>query len=74
MTQLSNQFDSQTNNAQLGFRLGFHRLPAALYSRVSTKDKGQETANQLHQLREFCAAQGWAIVQEEKPTGPSSKR
>jgi DNA invertase Pin-like site-specific DNA recombinase len=26
----------------------------AIYARVSTKDKGQDTANQLHQLREFA--------------------
>jgi DNA invertase Pin-like site-specific DNA recombinase len=32
-------------------------MRAALYTRVSTKDKGQETANQLRQLREFCASQ-----------------
>jgi len=37
---------------------------AALYTRVSTRDKGQETANQLQQLRQFCAAQDWTIVQE----------
>jgi DNA invertase Pin-like site-specific DNA recombinase len=37
---------------------------AALYTRVSTRDKGQETANQLGQLRDFCAAQGWPIVAE----------
>ena len=41
-----------------------HRLRAALYCRVSTRDKGQETANQLDQLRDFAAAQGWAIVHE----------
>jgi predicted site-specific integrase-resolvase len=27
----------------------------AIYSRVSTKDKGQDVENQLRQLREFCA-------------------
>lgn len=36
----------------------------ALYSRVSTKDKGQDVQNQLRQLREFCSKQGWPIVQE----------
>jgi hypothetical protein len=39
-------------------------MKAALYTRVSTRDKGQETANQLNHLREFCAAQGWPIVNE----------
>jgi DNA invertase Pin-like site-specific DNA recombinase len=36
----------------------------ALYSRVSTKDKGQDVENQLRQLREFCSKQGWPIVRE----------
>jgi len=36
----------------------------AIYSRVSTKDKGQDVENQLRQLREFCSKQGWAIVRE----------
>jgi DNA invertase Pin-like site-specific DNA recombinase len=31
---------------------------------VSTKDKGQETENQLRQLRDFCERQGWPIVHE----------
>ncbi len=35
-----------------------------LYTRVSTHDKGQETANQLNQLREFCSAQNWPIIVE----------
>jgi DNA invertase Pin-like site-specific DNA recombinase len=37
----------------------------AIYSRVSTKDKGQDTENQLRQLRDFCSKQeGWGIVHE----------
>lgn len=36
----------------------------AIYSRVSTKDKGQDVENQLRQLREFCSKQGWVIVRE----------
>lgn len=36
----------------------------AIYCRVSTKDKGQDTENQIRQLREFCAKQGWTIVFE----------
>jgi DNA invertase Pin-like site-specific DNA recombinase len=39
-------------------------MRAALYTRVSTRDKGQETTNQFAQLREFCVAQGWPIVAE----------
>ena len=36
----------------------------AIYGRVSTKDKGQETENQLRQLRDFCSRQGWEIAVE----------
>lgn len=36
----------------------------AIYSRVSTKDKGQDTENQLRQLRDFCAKQGYDIAME----------
>lgn len=36
----------------------------ALYSRVSTKDKGQDVRNQTDQLRDFCRRQGWQIVKE----------
>ena len=39
-------------------------MRVAIYTRVSTRDRGQDTANQLNQLREFCKAQGWEIVQE----------
>jgi DNA invertase Pin-like site-specific DNA recombinase len=35
-----------------------------LYARVSTKDKGQDTKNQLAQLRDFCAKQDWTITRE----------
>ena len=36
----------------------------ALYARVSTKDGRQDTENQLIQLREYRARQGWATVAE----------
>ena len=39
-------------------------MRVALYARVSTKDKGQETENQVLKLREFCAQQGWNIARE----------
>lgn len=39
-------------------------MKAALYARVSTKDKDQQTENQKLQLREFCRTQGWTIVRE----------
>jgi DNA invertase Pin-like site-specific DNA recombinase len=49
---------------------------AALYARVSTKDKRQDTANQLDQLRQFALTQGWAIVHEyvDRATGKHSDR
>jgi DNA invertase Pin-like site-specific DNA recombinase len=48
----------------------------ALYARVSTKDKGQDTENQLCQLRQFAATQGWTVVQEyvDHETGGTSDR
>ena len=39
-------------------------MRAAVYIRVSTRDKGQDTSNQLDQLRSFCRSQNWAIVAE----------
>jgi len=39
-------------------------MRVVLYARVSTKDKGQETDNQLAQLRGFCQRQGWNITRE----------
>jgi DNA invertase Pin-like site-specific DNA recombinase len=48
----------------------------ALYARVSTKDKGQDTENQLAQLRQFCDTQGWTVVHEyvDRATGKHSDR
>ena len=34
-------------------------MRAAIYARVSTRDKGQDVENQLIQLREYCSRQGW---------------
>ena len=39
-------------------------MRVAIYARVSTKDKGQEVENQLRQLREFAALQGWTVYRE----------
>jgi DNA invertase Pin-like site-specific DNA recombinase len=36
----------------------------AIYARVSTKDKGQDTENQLVQLRAFATTQGWTVYRE----------
>src|SRR6267378_5081465 len=51
-------------------------MKIALYARVSTKDKGQEVENQLVQLREFAAKQGWTISREyvDRETGATSDR
>jgi len=51
-------------------------MRAALYTRVSTKDKGQETINQLLQLRECCVAQHWLIFHEyeDNESGMKSER
>jgi DNA invertase Pin-like site-specific DNA recombinase len=51
-------------------------MKIAIYARVSTKDKGQDTENQLVQLREFAAKQGWTIFREyvDRETGSKSER
>src|SRR6267378_483496 len=51
-------------------------MKIGLYARVSTKDKGQETENQLVKLREFAAKQGWQITREyvDRETGGTSDR
>jgi DNA invertase Pin-like site-specific DNA recombinase len=51
-------------------------MKAAIYARVSTKDKGQEVENQLRQLREFAASQGWTIYREfvDRETGSTDDR
>jgi DNA invertase Pin-like site-specific DNA recombinase len=36
-------------------------MKIAIYARVSTKDKGQETTNQSSQLQEFALKQDWPI-------------
>lgn len=47
-----------------------------MYCRVSTKDKGQDTANQLHQLKAFAVQQNWTVVQvyEEHVSGRKDER
>ena len=51
-------------------------MRAALYARISTKDKGQEIENQLRQLREFAASQGWTVCREfvDRETGSTDDR
>jgi DNA invertase Pin-like site-specific DNA recombinase len=51
-------------------------MKCALYSRVSTKDRGQDCENQLAQLREFAGKQGWTIAREyvDRESGAKSDR
>src|SRR5438132_13756978 len=51
-------------------------MKTAIYARVSTKDKGQDTENQLVQLREFAAKQDLQITREyvDRDTGSKSDR
>ena len=48
----------------------------ALYSRVSTKDKGQDCENQLRQLRDFAQRLGWDVTHEyvDRKSGKNSDR
>jgi DNA invertase Pin-like site-specific DNA recombinase len=50
-------------------------ITAAIYARVSTRDKGQDTQNQLAQLRRYAAAQNWEVVEYiDHETGKHSER
>jgi DNA invertase Pin-like site-specific DNA recombinase len=51
-------------------------MRVALYTRVSTRDKGQDTENQALQLRRFAETQGWTITAEyvDRITGKRSDR
>lgn len=51
-------------------------MRVALYARVSTKDKRQDTENQLSQLRAFVDSQGWTVTAEyvDRATGKHSDR
>ncbi len=48
----------------------------ALYARISTKDKGQSTENQLPELRRYAEAYGYTIYKEyvEHESGGTGKR
>src|ERR1700688_3031078 len=39
-------------------------MRVAIYARVSTKDKGQDTESQLRELRHFAESSGWTIAHE----------
>jgi DNA invertase Pin-like site-specific DNA recombinase len=54
-------------------------LRVALYARVSTKDKGQDHANQLRELRQFVerkAGDGWVLAHEyvDKASAKTAER
>jgi DNA invertase Pin-like site-specific DNA recombinase len=51
-------------------------MKVAIYARVSTEDKGQDTENQLIQLREFCKSRNYEIYKEytEQITGTGKKK
>lgn len=51
-------------------------MKAAIYARVSTKDKGQDNENQLLQLREYCQRAGWTVYAEyiDQTSGKSGDR
>jgi DNA invertase Pin-like site-specific DNA recombinase len=51
-------------------------MNCALYARISTRDKGQDSENQLAQLREFAGKQGWSITAEytDSESGSNSDR
>jgi DNA invertase Pin-like site-specific DNA recombinase len=59
-----------------GNRLYTYTMRIALYARVSTRDKGQDTENQRQQLREFAKRNGWAVVHEyvDRMSGKTAKR
>ncbi len=51
-------------------------MNVALYARVSTRDKGQDTENQLEQLRRYCKKRDWTVVGEyvDQKSGATSER
>jgi DNA invertase Pin-like site-specific DNA recombinase len=51
-------------------------MKIAIYCRVSTRDKGQDTANQLLQLRTFAQKQGWKVekIYEDRVSGKLGER
>ena len=49
-------------------------MNAALYARVSTRDKGQDPEMQLTELREFAAKRGWQVVGEFVDIGASGSK
>ena len=48
------------------------RRRIAIYARVSTSDKDQNTETQLLPLRDFCTAQGWEVYAEYVDQAPAN--
>ncbi len=48
-------------------------MRVALYSRVSTRDKGQDITNQTSQMRDLCVANSWTITIEYEDHESRSK-
>jgi DNA invertase Pin-like site-specific DNA recombinase len=68
--------DIHSRTAQGGNMTSEKQLTVALYARVSTHNGRQDTQNQLLQLREFCAKQGWTVAHEyvDNASGKRSDR
>jgi len=49
-------------------------MKAAIYARVSTLDKGQDTEVQLRDLRSYAQARGWIIADEYVDKGQSGAK
>jgi len=50
-------------------------MKCAIYARVSTKDKGQDTENQMAQLRKYAEAQSWKVKEYvDHETGKHANR
>ena len=52
-------------------------MKVAIYARVSTRDKGQTTDNQLPDLRNYAQVHGWTIYKEhseEESGGGTAER
>jgi DNA invertase Pin-like site-specific DNA recombinase len=70
---LQNIFEEKANT----FSMWSERraLRAAIYARVSTKDRGQDTENQLIQLRDYCTRHAWTYVEYiDHATGKTGER
>jgi len=57
-----------------GVLMNDRRIRVALYARVSTSDKGQDTSLQLNPLREYCSSRDWSIEGEYIDIGHSGAK